>query len=115
MTLYHGTSFERGKEIIKGRELSNRAERIYKTGNEIYDTSDNLLFLTHSILWALKFAFNAKIITKDNNNKIIIFKVNDFNTDDLLVDKDEYKLETQWGNFPEIKNGLDSLNNDVVQ
>ena len=47
MILYHETSFERGKEIIKDSKLLNTAESIYKIGNEYTDTSNNLLFLTH--------------------------------------------------------------------
>ncbi|WP_210469961.1 hypothetical protein [Sporosarcina sp. 6E9] len=89
ITLYHGTSKERGSHILAdGKIKAKNINRVYDE-NHIMPTSDGYVYLTKDIALAVYYA-NLTAVTIDRDTQLMIFKLELYNYE-LEADLDEIK------------------------
>lgn len=101
MILYHGTSFERAKIILKAGLIKRDAKQNYDECP--MSTTEGFVYLTNNICRAIKYAANTYYLEKQEKRKLgshsIINMINalsifkwDINESLLQPDLDEYKI-----------------------
>jgi hypothetical protein len=86
MKLYHGTSLDRGKQILQSLKLKgNNVERVYDK-NHMFPTTDGYVFLAN--LEKAIYYGNITATLRDYNEFLMVFEV-DVEESKLLPDLDE--------------------------
>ncbi len=95
MILYHGTTLEKGKEIIKDGIIKSNIERNYADYGKIKNTTDSYVYLTIN-LYTANYYGNINLIGINDYEKkyVCIFKIN-IDDNVLLPDYDEIEVKTK--------------------